>query len=62
MDRGWSIKQMHRLMMTSGSYQMSSAVLRRRISNAKDADNLYWWRFRQQRLEAEIVRDQILAV
>lgn len=61
MDRGWSIKQMHRLLMTSRAYSMSSQFSDEG-NLARDAENLYWWRFRQQRLEAEIVRDNILAV
>ena len=31
MNRGWSIKQMHRLMMTSEAYQMASRLRRRRV-------------------------------
>jgi len=61
MDRGWSIKQMHRLLMTSRAYRLSSQFSDTE-NLARDAENLYWWRFRQQRLEAEIVRDNILAV
>ncbi|MFN0102909.1 MAG: PSD1 and planctomycete cytochrome C domain-containing protein [Bryobacteraceae bacterium] len=59
-ERGWSIKQMHRLLMTSEAYQMSSqwATEQHLLT---DADNLLWWRYRPQRLEAEIVRDSILA-
>jgi hypothetical protein len=60
-ERGWSMKQMHRLLMTSRAYRMSS-TFSDPGNQRKDTDNLYWWRFRQQRLEAEIVRDQILAV
>jgi hypothetical protein len=60
-ERGWSIKQMHRLLMTSRTYRMSSGFIDEK-NMEKDADNLYWWRFRPQRLEAEIVRDSILAV
>jgi hypothetical protein len=59
--RGWSIKEMHRLMMTSEAYQMASAY--EDSENAKrDPENLFLWRYRTQRLEAEIVRDTILAV
>ncbi|MCC6587287.1 MAG: PSD1 domain-containing protein [Bryobacterales bacterium] len=61
MDRGWSIKEMHRLLMTSRAYRMSSQFAEEG-NLRKDAENLYWWRFRQQRLEAEIVRDNILAI
>jgi hypothetical protein len=60
MKRGWSMKEMHRLIMTSESYQMAS-----QFNDAgdveKDPDNIDLWRFRIQRLDAEIVRDVILA-
>ena len=61
MQRGWSIKEMHRLIMTSEAYRMSSQFVDD-DNLAKDAANLYLWRFRQQRMEAELVRDNILAV
>ncbi|RPI56801.1 MAG: DUF1553 domain-containing protein, partial [Acidobacteria bacterium] len=61
MNRGWSIKQIHRLMMMSEAYQMASVY--DNPSNMKaDLENRYLWRFRPQRLEAEIVRDSMLAV
>ncbi|MDQ6707641.1 MAG: DUF1553 domain-containing protein, partial [Acidobacteriota bacterium] len=61
MDRGWSIKQMHRLMMNSDAYRMSSQF-GAEDDLAKDPDNEYLWRYRIQRLDAEIVRDSILSV
>jgi hypothetical protein len=60
MNRGWSIKQMHRLIMTSEAYQMASAF-EDAVDREKDPQNQYLWRFRAQRLDAEIVRDSILA-
>jgi hypothetical protein len=59
-NRGWSIKQMHRLMTTSAAYQMASA---HEDPEAKrlDPENEYLWRFRTRRLEAEVVRDSIMA-
>jgi hypothetical protein len=60
-DRGWSVKQMHRLLMTSEAYRMASDY--NDAGNvAQDPENKYGWRFRSRRLEAEIVRDTILAV
>jgi hypothetical protein len=60
MNRGWSIKQLHRLMMTSEAYQMVSAF--DHGGNLKnDPDNHLLWRFRPQRLDAETIRDAILA-
>jgi hypothetical protein len=61
MDNGWSIKKFHKLVMTSRAYRLSSQFSDDN-NMLKDADNFYWWRFKAQRLEAEIVRDNILAV
>jgi uncharacterized protein DUF1553/uncharacterized protein DUF1549/cytochrome c len=61
MDRGWSIKQMHRLLMTSQAYKMTSQF--NDASNlAKDPEDRLWWRFRIQRVDAEVLRDSVLAV
>ncbi|MBK5290764.1 MAG: PSD1 domain-containing protein [Acidobacteriia bacterium] len=58
-ERGWSVKRMHRLLMSSRAYRLSSEFGGGSNLNT-DADNLYWWKFRPQRLEAEVVRDSIL--
>ena len=58
--QGWSIKRMHRLMMTSQAYQMASNY-HDPAAMEKDPTNIYLWKFRQVRLEAEIVRDIILS-
>ncbi len=60
-NRGWSIKELHRLIMTSEAYQMSSQF-NDAADVEKDPENTYLWRFRIQRLDAEIVRDDIMAV
>ena len=59
MERGWSIKEMHRLLMTSEAYQMASS---NQATLDADPDNQLLWRYRQQRLEAEVLRDTIMAV
>ncbi|OLC78876.1 MAG: hypothetical protein AUH72_15330 [Acidobacteria bacterium 13_1_40CM_4_65_8] len=56
----WSIKRMHRLIMTSEAYRMASAF-ENAADREKDPQNQYLWRFRAQRLDAEVVRDSILA-
>jgi hypothetical protein len=61
MNRGWSIKQMHRLIMTSEAYRMASAY-ENAADRQQDPQNQYLWRYRAQRLDAEVVRDSILAV
>jgi hypothetical protein len=58
---GWSIKRVNKLMMTSAAYQMASAG-GDAASAERDPENRYLWRFRPQRLEAEIVRDSMLTV
>ena len=61
MDRGWSIKALHRLLMTSEAYRMASSVADA-ASTAADPENRLLWRFRPQRLEAEVLRDAIMTV
>src|SRR5206468_1857029 len=53
-------KEMHRLIMTSEAYQMASAF-EDAVDREKDPQDQFLWRFRAQRLDAEIVRDSILA-
>ncbi len=60
MDQGWSIKTMHRLIMTSEAYQRASTPSE--IALAKDPTNRLFWRFDMRRLTAEELRDSILAV
>jgi hypothetical protein len=59
-DRGWSLKEMHRLILTSNSYRMSSSANSEAL--AQDPQNDLLWRFDMRRLRAEEVRDSILAV
>jgi len=61
--QGWSIKQLHRLIMNSETYQMASSFSEAAsITNReKDPTNVYLWRFPLRRLEAEAIRDAILS-
>jgi hypothetical protein len=61
LTKDWSLKRITKLMMMSEAYQMASAF-NAPTDAANDPDNRYLWRFRPQRLEAEIVRDNMLAV
>ncbi len=57
---GWKLKPLHRLMMNSSTYLQSTA-----FDPAKagvDPDNRLLWRRRPQRIEAEILRDSMLAI
>jgi hypothetical protein len=56
----WSMKHLHRVILNSETYRQSSTSNPTGI--AKDADDRLLWRFPARRLEAEIVRDSILAV
>jgi hypothetical protein len=57
---GWSVKALHRLIVHSPVYRQSSAFNAR--AAALDAGNQWLWRFAPRRLEAEAVRDAMLAV
>jgi cytochrome c553 len=59
-DNGWSIKNLHRTIMSSSTYRMSSNF--NDAASEIDATNRYLWRFPVKRLEAEAIRDSILAV
>ncbi len=59
-QQGWSVKAMHRLIMLSGAYRLSSLTDARNVS--KDPGNLYLWRMNRRRLDAENLRDAVLAV
>jgi hypothetical protein len=63
MDSGWSLKHLHRLIVTSTAYRRTSST-RAAASDTlhRDPDNLYWWRMTPRRLEAEAVRDGLLFV
>ncbi len=59
MDRGWSVKEMHRLIVNSSSYRQSSKVTPE--LHARDPYNRLLARGTRQRVEGEIVRDIQLA-
>ena len=60
MDHGWSLKQLHKLIVTSATYQQESKVSENAI--ASDPTNQWLWRFNVQRLDFEQVRDTLLSV
>jgi hypothetical protein len=60
MDHNWQMKRIHRLLVTSGAYRMTSGNTGASAANlALDRDNKYLWRMNTRRLEAELVRDSI---
>jgi hypothetical protein len=59
-ESGWDVKAMHRLILLSRAYRMSSEPDSANLE--KDPRNLNFWRFDMRRLTAEELRDSILAV
>lgn len=59
MESGWQLKRWHKLVMTSTAYRQSSQ--RRPEAEAIDPETRLLWRMPVRRLEAEAVRDRILA-
>ena len=63
MENNWSMKHIHRLLVTSQTYRMASSDGGLDNPNRKiDKENVYLWRMNSRRMEAELVRDSILAV
>lgn len=60
MEQGWSVKQMHRLILNSQTWQQQSRPVEEAM--AVDASTRLLWRFPPRRLPAEGIRDSILAV
>lgn len=58
-DGGWSIKAMHRLVLTSRAWRLDSSL--DPDSAARDPGNEFVWRHDRRRLEAEAIRDSMLA-
>ncbi len=63
MDRNWSMKAIHRLIVTSNTYRMQSSTRDANGKNSKiDPENRYLWRMNDARMEAEVVRDSLLSI
>jgi hypothetical protein len=60
MDSGWSLKKLHRIIVTSEAYRMGSAKRPGHPSEAADPDNTLYHRMNPRRMEAEGVRDSLL--
>jgi hypothetical protein len=59
-ENGWSVKEMHRLLMNSRTYRQSSVVVESHL--AKDPENQLFSRMNLRRLDAEMLHDALLAV
>jgi len=60
MDSNWEMKGIHRLIVTSATYRQSSVAREEEL--ARDPDDTYLWRMPSKRMEAELVRDNVLWV
>ena len=65
-ENGWSLKHLHRLMVTSAAYRQSSRIdpADPNVARAREADpqNQLLWHARRRRLEGEAVRDAMLQI
>lgn len=59
-DNDWSLKQLHRLILSSSVYRQSSR--RYPAAEAIDPENLFYWRKPVLRMDAEVLRDNVLAL
>ncbi|MEQ1826041.1 MAG: PSD1 and planctomycete cytochrome C domain-containing protein [Pirellula sp.] len=70
LESGWSMKHMHRLIVTSKTYQLASMLPSSRqhefdsmdIAMRVDPENRFYWKFPNARMQAEVVRDSLLHV
>lgn len=61
MNHGWSMKHIHRIVVNSQAYQRRSAAREDHPGQAIDSENRNYWRATARRMEAEVVRDSVLA-
>ena len=67
-EHGWGAKRIHRMIMTSTVYRQASSRAEQHPStghrppNQRDPDNRLLWRMNLRRLDAEAIRDSVLAV
>ena len=59
---GWSVKALHRRILSSRTYQLAQATNDDEKSLERDPDNRWYWRFSRRALDAESIRDAMLAV
>lgn len=61
MEHDWSFKHLHRLIVTSDAYQLSSSIKHAdAVTLAADPENRYYWRANTRRMESQVVRDSLL--
>ena len=60
MDNGWSLKHLHRTIMNSRTWQLSSHDVPANLS--VDPENTHYWKANRQRMDAESIRDTIMQI
>jgi hypothetical protein len=60
--QGWSMKALHRLIVTSAAYRMRSHADQNDDNHKRDPENRGYWHFTPARVESEVVRDSLLSV
>ncbi len=58
---GFSVKQMHRMILNTNAYRQASSTVNS-VASDKDPENTLLWKFSRRRLDAEEIRDAMLAV
>jgi hypothetical protein len=61
-EHGWSMKHLHRLMVTSSTYRMTSSGAGAAAYLKADGENRYYWRMNPVRMQAQVVRDSLLSL
>ncbi len=59
---GWKLKPLHRMILLSSSYRQASDSPMEKAAMEKDSENALLWKFTRRRLEAEEIRDSMLAI
>jgi hypothetical protein len=59
-EHDWSLKHLHRMMVLSQTYAMSSSSLGMEAHSERDPDNRYYWRMNSMRMESQSVRDSLM--
>jgi hypothetical protein len=59
-ESGWSMKHLHRLIVTSETYRLSSSSAGAEANRTADPENRYLWRRHPVRMESQVIRDSLL--
>jgi hypothetical protein len=61
-EHGWSMKHLHRVIVQSQAYRLSSSAAGAEVSISRDPDNIEYWRRAPIRLESGVIRDSLLGL